>query len=123
MPSIVVINGADAITPRTQEGLAAYTDLAGSDVSAPHPIVAGVWDLADLDEPTPVFEAEWDEMKYMIAGELTLRNGETGEISELRAGSMLWIPTGAKMSILKSKGVRVVYVEQQYRKGMFTSST
>ncbi|GKZ21498.1 hypothetical protein AbraIFM66951_006681 [Aspergillus brasiliensis] len=72
MSSIVVINGADAITPTTQEGAGAYTDLAGSNVSSQHPMVAGIWDLADLDEPTPEFEAEWDEMKYVIAGEQLL---------------------------------------------------
>jgi hypothetical protein len=85
MPEIIVINSAASITPTTQEGPSAYTDLVGSryalrslhgptsftncdSPSAPHPIVAGVWDLIDIDEPTPAWEAEWDEMKYLVAG-------------------------------------------------------
>ena len=36
---------------------------------AEHPIVAGVWHLADIDEPTPGWEAEWDEIKYLINGQ------------------------------------------------------
>ncbi|KAE8308927.1 hypothetical protein BDV41DRAFT_549781 [Aspergillus transmontanensis] len=122
MPNIVVINGADKVTPTTEEGAGAFTDLAGSNASAEHPIVAGVWDLVDLDEPTPAWEAEWDEVKYLIAGDLTLKNEKTGEVSNLKAGGMLWIPKGAKMSIIKSRGVRTIYVEQQYRRALHTSS-
>ncbi|KAL3457140.1 hypothetical protein BJX64DRAFT_293394 [Aspergillus heterothallicus] len=120
MSKIVVINGAEAYTPTTQEGPTAYTDFAGSDASAPHPIVGGIWELADFDEPTPPYETEWDEIKYLIAGELTLKDEVTGEVNEVKAGGMIWIPKGAKMSIVKSKGVRVIYVEQQYRKALYT---
>lgn len=31
MPNIVVINGADEVTPTTEEGAGAFTDLAGSE--------------------------------------------------------------------------------------------
>ena len=55
-------------------------------------------------------------------GELTLKNEETGEISELKAGSLVWIPKGAKTSIVKSRGVRTIYVEQQYRKSLHSAS-
>ncbi|KAL1848446.1 hypothetical protein Plec18170_008044 [Paecilomyces lecythidis] len=116
MPSIVVINKADTIIPTTQEDASSFSDLVGSPESSEHPIVAGVWHLADIDEPTPAFEAEWDEVKYLIDGELTLRDETTGSVSEVQAGSLLWIPKGSKMSLVKSKGVRVIYVEQQFRK-------
>ncbi|KAL4745064.1 hypothetical protein BDW72DRAFT_199007 [Aspergillus terricola var. indicus] len=116
MTNLVVINNADKITPATSEGAGAFTDLVGSRENAEHPIVVGVWHLADIDEPTPAWEAEWDETKYLIDGELTLKDESTGTVSELGAGSLLWIPKGAKMSIVKSKGVRTIYVEQQFRK-------
>ncbi|KAL3496425.1 hypothetical protein BJX62DRAFT_232530 [Aspergillus germanicus] len=121
MSEIVVINSAASITPTTQEGPSAYTDLVGSSPSAPHPIVAGVWDLIDIDEPTPAWEAEWDEMKYLVAGRLTLKDETTGVVTEAETGSMIFIPKGAKMSVVRSKGVRVIYVEQQYRKVQYTA--
>ncbi|KAL2855748.1 hypothetical protein BJX68DRAFT_264097 [Aspergillus pseudodeflectus] len=121
MSEIVVINSAASITPKTQEGPSAYTDLVGSGPSAPHPIVAGVWDLVDIDAPTPAWEAEWDEMKYLAAGQLTLKDETTGAVTEAETGSIIWIPKGAKMSIVRSKGVRVIYVEQQYRKAQYTA--
>ncbi|KAJ0415415.1 hypothetical protein BJY00DRAFT_317840 [Aspergillus carlsbadensis] len=138
MSQIVVINSAAAITPTTQEGPSAYTDLVGSGYghpplhgapnplttlnspSTPHPIVAGIWNLIDIDEPTPAWEAEWDEMKYLVAGQLTLKDETTGVVTEAEPGSMIWIPKGAKMSVVRSQGVRVIYVEQQYRKAQYT---
>ncbi|KAL2817630.1 hypothetical protein BJX63DRAFT_385555 [Aspergillus granulosus] len=123
MPNLVVINKADTITPTTEEGAGVFSDLVGSPETAEHPIVAGVWHLADIDEPTPAFEAEWDEIKYLIDGELTLKDENTGIVSELRAGSLLWIPKGSKMSLVKSKGVRTIYVEQQFRKVDFQADS
>lgn len=94
----------------------------------------------DFDEPTPAWEAEWDEVKYVIAGgfvlgypkerktdsylwqnqgELVLKNEFSGEVHELSAGSLLWIPAGAKMSIVRSKNARTIYVEQSYRPAKF----
>ncbi|KAL4885745.1 hypothetical protein BJY04DRAFT_213947 [Aspergillus karnatakaensis] len=122
MASLVIINNADTVQPTNVEGAGAYSDLAGSSADAEHPIVAGIWEVVDIDEPTPAWEAEWDEMKYLIAGHLTLKDEVTGQISELAAGSLLWIPKGAKMSIVKSHGVRTIYVEQQFRKVDFTPS-
>lgn len=55
----------------------------------------------------------------MYAGELVIKNEWTGEVTELSAGSLLWIPAGSKMSICRSKGVRVFYVEQAQRKSEF----
>ncbi|KAL4984987.1 hypothetical protein BDW68DRAFT_190054 [Aspergillus falconensis] len=121
MSEVVVINGAASITPSTQEGPSAYTDLAGSGPSSPHPIVAGIWDLVDIDEPTPAYETEWDEMKYLVAGQLTLKDETTGVVSKAEVGTMIWIPKGAKMSVVRAKGVRVIYVEQQYRKAQYTA--
>lgn len=61
--------------------------------------------------------------KYLYrTGDLTLKNEETGEVSNLKAGGLLWIPKGAKMSLIKSRGVRTIYVEQQYRRALHTSS-
>jgi ethanolamine utilization protein EutQ (cupin superfamily) len=52
---------------------------------------------------------------------LTLKDEITGVVTEAETGSMIWIPKGAKMSVVRSKGVRVVYVEQQYRKAQYTA--
>ncbi|KAK1149533.1 hypothetical protein N8T08_005082 [Aspergillus melleus] len=116
MPNLVVINNADTVTPTTKEGAGVFSDLAGSPEGSKHPIVAGMWQLADIDGPTPAYEAEYDEVKYLVGGELTLKDETTGLVSELRAGSLLWIPKGSVMSLVRSKGVRTIYVEQQFRK-------
>ncbi|KAJ6016839.1 hypothetical protein N7451_000218 [Penicillium sp. IBT 35674x] len=132
--NLVVVNGADKIVTKTEEGAGSFSDLAGSTESAKSPIVAGIWEVLDIDEATPAWEAEWDEVKYVIAGmidsfqtftssmlmmfhqgELVLKNELNGEVHTLSAGSLLWIPKGAKMSIIRSKGTRTIYVEQTYR--------
>ncbi len=46
---------------------------------------------------------------------VVLKNEHTGEVHTLTAGSLLWVPTGSTMSIVQSKGVRVIYVEQAQR--------
>ncbi|RAO68056.1 uncharacterized protein BHQ10_004068 [Talaromyces amestolkiae] len=120
-PNIVVVNGADAIVPKIQEGPGTFTDLVGSSESAEHPIVAGIWHVSDLDETTPGWKADWDEVKYILSGELVIKNECNGEISTLTAGSLLWIPAGSQMSIIRSKRVRVLYVEQARREAEFGS--
>ncbi|KAJ5301969.1 hypothetical protein PENANT_c057G07862 [Penicillium antarcticum] len=84
-PRIVVINSVDAIVPKTQEGADIFTDLVGSSKSAKHLIVAGVWHVQDLDEPTPGWEADCSEVKYVIANALIIKNEDTGDVSTLTA--------------------------------------
>ncbi|KAL4911458.1 hypothetical protein BDW74DRAFT_172917 [Aspergillus multicolor] len=115
MASIIAINNADRITQTTDEGGGICRDLVGSPENSAHPVVAGVWHLGDIDGPTPAFEAEWDEVKFLVAGETrisriptVLIRGSTGVVSELKAGSLLWIPKGSRMCVLRSRGVRTV---------------
>lgn len=50
---------------------------------------------------------------YTPVGSLTLKDDSTGRIYDLKEGSIVWIPKGVKLSIVKSEGARFVYVEQR----------
>lgn len=43
-----------------------------------------------------------------------IKNEWTGETHQLKPGSLLWIPSGAKLSIVSSKDCRTVYVEARH---------
>ncbi|KAF4990714.1 hypothetical protein FDECE_14265 [Fusarium decemcellulare] len=111
-PNIAVIHNLPAIEPQIYDGPGTYSDLAGTE-SGENPLVTGVWDILDFDEPTPSAIATTDEAKLTdnYAGEAVIKNEWTGEIHELKPGSMLWIPAGANLSIVSSRGCRTVYFE------------
>ncbi|KAM5341433.1 hypothetical protein ACJ41O_014464 [Fusarium nematophilum] len=109
-PNITVIHNLPAIEPQIYDGPGTYSDLAGTE-SGEHPLVTGVWDILDFDEPTPSAIATTDEAKYVVKGEAVIKNEWTGETHELKPGSMLWIPAGANLSIVSSRGCRTVYFE------------
>lgn len=67
--------------------------------------------------------AEWDEVKYVVKGEITLKDESTGEQVAARAGDLIWIPTGSKSSIVSSKDLSTIYVEQRHAEWTPDSST
>lgn len=82
--------------------------------TAEKPIVTGVWHLQDVAEPTPAWDAEWDEVKYVLEGEITLKDETTGQETTATAGDYIWFPTGARTSLVRSKNVSTLYVEQRH---------
>ncbi|KAL5592986.1 hypothetical protein FOBRF1_012088 [Fusarium oxysporum] len=87
-PSIAVFHGVPTIEPQIYDGPGTYSDLAGTACSK-NPLVTGVWDILDFDEPTPAAIAETDEAKYVVNGEAVIKNEWTGETHELKPGSLL----------------------------------
>ncbi|TVY65053.1 Beta-phenylalanine transaminase [Fusarium oxysporum f. sp. cubense] len=109
-PSIAVFHDIPNIEPKIYDGPGTYSDLVGTERSE-NPLVTGVWDILNFDEPTPAAISETDEAKYVVKGEAVIKNEWTGETHELKPGSLLWIPVGAKLSIVSSKDCKTVYFE------------
>ncbi|KAM0544366.1 hypothetical protein ACHAPJ_011825 [Fusarium lateritium] len=111
-PKIGVFHDADTIVPKINDGAGTFSDLAGSDLASKSPVCVGVWDL-HLDKPTSTIVAQHDEVKYIIKGELVVKDEATGETHTMGPGSLLWIPAGSKVSILSSNELRTVYFESR----------
>ena len=82
--------------------------------TAAKPIVAGVWNLQDVRQPSEAQEGEWDEVKYITEGSITLRDEHTGDTHTAEAGDFLWLPKGSKCTILRSINLTTVYFEQRH---------
>ncbi|KAM5358084.1 hypothetical protein ACJZ2D_015621 [Fusarium nematophilum] len=117
-PSITVLHEVPDIVPEVHEGAGIYRDLVGSDQAAIDGMVAGVWDALDLAEPTPAIISDREEFKYIIRGEALVKNESTGETHQLKPGSLLWIPTGAKLSLVSSQNCKAIYVERRLEIGV-----
>ncbi|CAG7562631.1 unnamed protein product [Fusarium equiseti] len=111
-PTITVIHDVPSIQPQIYDGPGTYSDLTGKQCSK-NPLVAGVWDILDFDEPTPSAIAETSEAKYVVRGEVVIKDETTGESHHLKPGSLLWIPQGANLSIVYSKDCKTIYVEER----------
>ncbi|KAH8728415.1 pyridoxal phosphate-dependent transferase [Phaeosphaeriaceae sp. PMI808] len=96
------------------EGLGTYSDLVASLGTSDKPIVAGIWTFQDVDKEYSPFEAEWDEVKYVVKGEVTFKDVGTGEEFNAKAGDFIWFPTGSKTSLLHSKNLMALYTEQRH---------
>ncbi|KAF7535074.1 hypothetical protein G7054_g5704 [Neopestalotiopsis clavispora] len=112
-PSVKVVQRVEQIPGKTVEGPGAYTDLVGSKADAEKPIVAGIWYLQDVSEESPEWEVGWDEVKYVLEGEAIFKDTATGDLLEAKAGDFIWFPAGAKTSLISSKGLKTLYVEQR----------
>ncbi|KAF2012917.1 putative glutamate-1-semialdehyde 2,1-aminomutase [Aaosphaeria arxii CBS 175.79] len=113
-PKIQVVQGAAQVPCRIEEGPGAYTDIVGSAETAEKPIVAGVWTLADIEEETPAWETEWDEVKYIVEGEAVFKDESTGEEFLAKTGDFVWFPTGAKTALVRSSNLKTLYTEQRH---------
>ncbi|KAL5592994.1 hypothetical protein FOBRF1_012096 [Fusarium oxysporum] len=109
-PQIVVIQDAPSIIPQIYDGPGTYSDIVGTDQGANSQLVAGVWDILDFEKPSPAAIVDVTEAKYIVAGEATIKNEWTGEVHHLKPASLLWIPAGAKMSIVSSRACKTIYV-------------
>ncbi|KAL0942935.1 Beta-phenylalanine transaminase [Colletotrichum truncatum] len=110
-PSIAVIQNADQVEPSVHDDAGVYLDFIGTSETSDHPLAVGVWDIYDFEEPTPSGIAETTECKYIVRGEAVVKNEWTGETHDLKPGSLLWIPAGAKMSLVRSNNCRAIYAE------------
>ncbi|KAF9882274.1 glutamate-1-semialdehyde 2, 1-aminomutase [Colletotrichum karsti] len=112
-PNIVVVQNANEIDPENHDGAGVYSDFVGTKTGE-HALTAGVWDIYDFEEQTPSGVSETTEVKYIIRGEAVIKNEWTGETYTLKPGSLLWIPVGAKMSLIKSNNCRAIYAEVRH---------
>ncbi|KAK8868976.1 aminotransferase class-III [Apiospora arundinis] len=122
-PRILVLPDAASLAPSITYEIGAYSDIHGSVSDAEAPIVAGVWDLSDRDAPTEAYEAEWDEMKYVVRGTATITDELSQQSFELKPGALIWIPKGSKGTFSKSSDFRTIYVEQRHGEGQFQTGS
>ncbi|KAL5593014.1 hypothetical protein FOBRF1_012116 [Fusarium oxysporum] len=113
--NILVVQDQSTVQTTSSEGPTAWIDLVGTPENAEQPLTAGIWTVGDINETTPAWESDLTEFKYFISGEITLKDERSQKEFALQPGSLVWVPKGAKLSIVRSKNARFVYVEQ--RKG------
>ncbi|KAF5228929.1 hypothetical protein FAUST_10728 [Fusarium austroamericanum] len=117
-PAIKVIGDVPSLPLIVRDGPGAFTDLVSSDPSSAAPIVCGVWDADDVENGDEIWPAEYDEMKYVISGEAEWEDVRTGQRTIATAGSMVWFPKGSQTRLIRSRGLKTIYIEQTYREAV-----
>ncbi|KAH6971368.1 putative glutamate-1-semialdehyde 2,1-aminomutase [Ilyonectria sp. MPI-CAGE-AT-0026] len=92
-------------------GELSYFIGAGTD----QPLMLGIWNADDMQDNTTVVEIENNEVKYIISGEATLKDVDSGEEFHVSAGSVIWLPKGARTLRVRSRGLVAFYVGQADR--------
>jgi len=85
------IEEIDLLTYTDQAGKATdYSRIFVSDSDAPSPLQVGVFRF-DRSDMAMRFEHAFDEGKYVIEGEVTMVDRDTGEVCEAKAGDMIHV--------------------------------
>ncbi|KAL2671590.1 hypothetical protein Neosp_014180 [[Neocosmospora] mangrovei] len=122
-PSVNVIHDIKSYAPFIRAGPGEYSDILNSKSTSQSPIVVGFWRVDNFTGGTEAFEAEYDEVKYILSaseltatsGESTWKDGRSGRVFQANAGSAVWLPKGSQTILMSSKDLKVLYVEQTYR--------
>ncbi|KFA45985.1 hypothetical protein S40293_09207 [Stachybotrys chartarum IBT 40293] len=114
-PSAEVVEDLENLPIAEHYGHGGFIDIFSSKPDSAAPIVTGFWKVDDFEDGTDIFEAPCDETKFVISGESTWKDAQSGRILQVNAGSAIWLPKGSRTVLVQSKGLKTFYVEQTFR--------
>ncbi|KAF4960048.1 hypothetical protein FSARC_10579 [Fusarium sarcochroum] len=116
LPCVSVIKGIAGFPTLDRYGHGQSSDIFASSPDLSAPITVGIWKVDNFTEGTGVYTAEYDEVKYIISGDSTWKDCRSGRSFYADAGSAIWLPKGSQTTLVASKDLRALYVEQTHRK-------
>ncbi|KAK7423061.1 hypothetical protein QQZ08_009228 [Neonectria magnoliae] len=108
-----VVADVKNVPPSSDTTRASAPSLFEQDES--RPLILGIWNADDLQDNTTVTEIENNEVKYIISGEATWKDADSGQEFHVSPGSVLWLPKGTRALRVRSRGLAAFYVEQADR--------
>ncbi|KAF5598361.1 aminotransferase class-III [Fusarium pseudocircinatum] len=114
-PCVNVVEDVARLPTLERWGNGQFSDIFASSSNLVAPITFGIWKVDNFAEGSGVYDAEYDEVKYIITGESTWKDCRSGRLFRADAGSAIWLPKGSQTTLVASKNLRALYVEQTHR--------